>query len=231
MKKSYGPLTLGQALDGAHVCLGNATELLDDALMFLKEKKYSKSFALCEIANEELGKISILIQIYLTSSKKSRLLEILVKKDKRFKKLKNKNELQILWDAFYQHEFKTSFAMMKIAQEKTNESGIKFFGQDVKNMGESQKMVASILLVYANPSILDQTDSSQIEKKNDCFYVNYNPSTGEWSEPNRVINGVEALDQMKITRDLMKSYVKALENIRADIRSQIENLDSSEEKK
>jgi len=213
MKRSYGPLTVDQAKAGALICLSNATGFLEDAFIFLKAKKYSKSFAFCEIAKEELGKISILMQISLTSSLKLKLFEILVKKDERFKKLKKKNELQILWDLFYRHEAKASFALMKIAQEKLSKSGKKVFGREIKDLTENQKLLTSILLVFANPSVLDYMNDGEIEKKNDCLYVNYHPTTQKWSEPNHVIDEVDASAQITITKDLLKSYSKALGEI------------------
>lgn len=216
MKKNNGPLTSDQAITGASVCLSNATELLKDAMIFLKAEKYSKSFAFCEIAKEELGKISILMQISLTTSLKLKMLEILVKKDKKFERLKKKSELQILWDAFYQHDAKVSLALMKVAQEKLGKSGQKVFGRNLEDMNESQKVLVSFLLVYANPSVLEHMNKSEIEKKNDCLYVDYSPSTQKWTEPNQVIDEIEANTQIMLTTELLGNYSKALGEIIGD---------------
>jgi AbiV family abortive infection protein len=55
-----GPLTDEQVATGLHFCYCNASDLLDDAKILLKNHKTARAFGLCILCLEELAKIPLL---------------------------------------------------------------------------------------------------------------------------------------------------------------------------
>ena len=56
------PLTNEQIATGMHFCYSNATDLLEDAKILLKNGKIARAFGLCVLCLEELAKISVASQ-------------------------------------------------------------------------------------------------------------------------------------------------------------------------
>ena len=56
------PLSLGQIEAARELLISNATDLIDESNLLLKEKRYARSYTLAHIACEELSKIPMLVR-------------------------------------------------------------------------------------------------------------------------------------------------------------------------
>ena len=60
LDEKRGPLTNEQIARGMHFCYSNASDLLEDAKILLKNRRIARAFGLCVLCLEELAKIPLL---------------------------------------------------------------------------------------------------------------------------------------------------------------------------
>jgi hypothetical protein len=202
------------ALLGARACLENASCLLQEALLLFENGYYPRTFALCEIANEEIGKIAILLQIAVTSSMDLKLLELIFNSEKKKSRFNKKKDLQILWDSFYYHDIKASLALMKRALE-TNKGKL-ISNKEHQDLSELEKIIGTIVMVYANPEYSNLINRNEIQIKNDSFFIDYDSNTKKWKRPEEEIGKEKAFSQVKVCKDLLEHHMNALTQIQTD---------------
>jgi len=72
-KKYNGKLTMEQISEGIHFCIENATNILGDAYILIKANRFPRAFSLLLLAIQEAGKVNILRNMTMISTKNLKL--------------------------------------------------------------------------------------------------------------------------------------------------------------
>jgi AbiV family abortive infection protein len=110
-ERHSGPLPVEQISLGISACIDNALDLFGDGLVLYNQKRYARALALLLTSLQEAGKVTLLRQMSLLSSKDQ----------KRWSQL---------WKSFRDHETKDAFGQSaKISQDAKGNPGEAFWQQ------------------------------------------------------------------------------------------------------